>query len=91
MIVTGEFAVEERGVPGRYGRTSGDESESTISIRNCEEELSPAALGKKDDDSCLVEEVVPGNDIENIGSFRNVRSGQQFVNTVASDQRLGRT
>lgn len=90
--MTGAFAVEERGVPGRYGRTSGGESESTISIRYCEEEdLSPAALGKEDDDPCLVEEVVPGNDIENIGPFRNIWSAQQFVNTVANDQRLGRT
>lgn len=89
--MTGVFAVEERGVPGRYGRTSGGESESTISIRYCEEQLSPAALGKEDDDTCLVEEVVPGKDVENVGPFRNVWSAQQFVNVVASNQRLGRT
>ena len=37
--MAGEFAVDERGVPERYGRTSGGESESTTSIRYCGEEL----------------------------------------------------
>ena len=46
-IETGEFAVDERGVPGRYGRTSGGESESTMSIRYCGETFSPVTPERK--------------------------------------------
>ena len=80
--MTGEFAVDEREVPGRYGRTSGGERESTISIRYCGERLDPATLEEKVSDPYLVKEVIPGDNIENIYPFRNIRSMEPFVNTV---------
>jgi len=86
VIVTGEFAVDERGVPGRYGRTSGGESESRMSIRYCGERLSRATPRKKEGGPHLIEEVIPGNDVENVGPLRDIWSIGPFVNTVASDK-----
>ena len=87
MIVTGEFAVDERGVPGRYGRTSGGESESTMSIRYCGEKLNPATL-VKEGGPYLVKEVIPGDNVENICPFRNILPMEPLVNTMAGNQRL---
>lgn len=42
---------------------------------------------KKKGYSCLVKEMIPGNNVENIGPFRDIWSMEPFVNTVASDQR----
>jgi len=88
VIVTGEFAVDESGVPGRYGRTSGGESESTMSIRYCGERLGPATPEDKRGNPYLVKEVVPGDNIENVCPFRNIWSMEPFVNAVAGNQRL---
>jgi hypothetical protein len=88
VIVTGEFAVDERGVPGRYGRTSGGESESTTSIRYCGEWLSHATPGQETGVPHLVKEVIPGNDIQNVCPFGYIWSMEVFVNAVSGDQRF---
>jgi len=46
-----------------------------------------AALEKKEGHPYLVKEVVPGDNIENISPFRNIRSMKLLVYTVSSDQR----
>ena len=88
MIVTGEFAVDERGVPGRYGRISGGESESTTSIRYCGERFSRAAPGKKAGDPDLVKEVIPRGNVQNIRPFGYAWSTEPWVSVVAGDQRF---
>lgn len=90
--MTGESAVDERGVPGRYGRTSGGESESTTSILYCGERLGPAMLEEREGDPYLVKEMIPGNNIENICPFPNIWSVEPFVTTVGGNQNfIGRT
>jgi hypothetical protein len=88
VIVTGEFAVDERGVPGRYGRISGGESESTTSIRYCGARLSRATSGKKVDGPYLVKEVIPRGNVQNICPFGYAWSTEPFVSVVAGDQRF---
>jgi len=80
--------VDERGVPRRHGRTSGDESESRMSIRYCGERLSHAKPGKKEGDPRLAEEVVPGDNIGNVGPLRDVWCIGMglFVDTTADDK-----
>ena len=90
--MTGESAVDERGVPGRYGRTSGGESESTTSILYCGEKLGPAMLEEKEGGPYLVKEMIPGDNTENIYPFPNIWSVERFVTTVGGNQNfVGRT
>ena len=39
-------------------------------------------------DSNLVKEVIPGNNVENIGSFWDIWSTEPFVKTVTDDQKF---
>ena len=69
------------------GRTSGVESDCT-GLPGTVESVTRTTPEQKAGDADSVKEVIPGNDIDNVGQTQGIRSAEPFVNTVVGEHKL---